>query len=273
MILHSVYTQWELELILNILESDQSNCLYLYADLLTYGLNEPNIKLWCKRHHKEVEIVVMQYHKSFQIWAKDILKNVDDLLKLIRTQRPNNISARDDIIRTLEKELPEYYSEYGVVLRYPEKESSNVEKTLSLYGNKIKKATIEDSKEIVDLIFTDAKLSAAYTRKSLYEELSERIKMGIGRSFIIRDNGRIVAHVATYAETNLFAVVGGFIVHQQYRGTDYAYYMEMYIEHILKNEGKSHVGMVLDKRLQKAFERKGCKVIAHYGNLSLKEKN
>lgn len=244
----------------------------MYADLLVYGLKNPNIKIWCKRRYKEIEIVVMQYHKSFQVYVKQNFIDVDDIVQLIKKQSPNSISARQDIIEALTSELPEYFPEYGVVIKYPEKESGNINEILSLCEVQIEEATIDDCMEIAKLIFTDSKLSAAYTIETLVEELQERIITGMGRSFVIRDKDKIVAHVATYAETDSFAIVGGFIVDYKYRDRDYAYYLEIYIEHILKIEGKSHVGMVIDKRLRRAFERKGCQVIGCYGNLSLENK-
>ncbi|MFQ8602042.1 MAG: LicD family protein [Anaerovoracaceae bacterium] len=267
--LHSVHTQSELERILKYLKKEQKNCLYLYADLSVYGLNNPNITLWCNSDKYGIHMVIMQYHGNFQIYANRSFDNIDDVVELINRQRPMRISARHEIIGELENRLPQYISEYGVIMENLKDDMEKITDIILSCDIQIGVASIEDCSEIANLLFKDPELSAAYTLESLTEELEERIRTGMGRSFIVRDEGKIIAHVATYAETESFAITSGFIVDPQHRDSDYAYYLDAYIDYVLKKEGKRHIGMVLDKRLQKAFKRKGHKTIAEYGNLSL----
>lgn len=267
-----VYDKKILDDILHYIKQDQLNCLYLYIDLIVYGLNNPNIHVWYDKDIKGIRMVVMQYHKSFQVYSSRAFEDVEDLLKLISMQKPYCISARQEIIKEIESKLPEYYAEYGVVVRHPDADIDKLKHVMNLNEVQIEKAKIEEAEEIAEFICSDDELGAPYTVESLTEELRERMRTGMGRSFIIRDNNKIVAHTATFAENEDYAIGGGLIVDKNYRDTDYFYYLDGYVKLLLKKEKKSLVGMILDKRLLRAYERKGCKVISHYGKLSLLDK-
>ena len=68
--------------------------------------------------------------------------------------------------------------------------------------------------------------------------VSVRPWRGTGRSCIIREDGRIVAHTAAYAETERYAVVSGTIVHPHYRDRGYYPVISSYIAAKLAEEGK-----------------------------------
>lgn len=270
--LKPVCMQKELEQILNYLKHDQKNCLYLYADLSIYGLNNSNIKVWYDKDKQGIRMVVMQYHESFQVYSNRSFEDVNGLIELIRKKSPHCISARREIIEIIEEKLPQYFSEYGVIMENPQINLKNDYNVNSMYRTKIREADIIDCEKITDLIFTSPEISAPYTKEVLLEELKERIQTGMGRSFIIENADEVVAHVATYAETESFVIVGGFVVHPDFRDSEYAYHLEKFIADIINREGKKHVGMITSRRLQRMFERKGSVSIAKYGKLSLKDK-
>lgn len=272
--LKQVRLKEQLDSILNYLRPDQSNCLYLYVDLYVYGLGNPNMQVWYDSDKQGIRMVVMQYHKSFQVYANRAFTNVNGLLPLIKKQQPHCISARSEIIEALEQKLPQYKVEYGVVMKHPDTPEEKLQRILANREDEVQimQATTDDVYEIAQLVCSDEELGAPYTVESLAAELRERIETGMGRSFIIRDGERIVAHTATYAEADDFAVAGGLIVHPDYRDTDYFHLLDTYSQHTLTVEQKSVYGMVLDRRLARAFERTGCTIAANYGKLSLIEK-
>lgn len=272
-LLNEIKDTENLKEILSYIERDKVKCIYLYIDLLVYGLKNPYLRVWYDTDDQGIRMVIMKYHKSFQVYSNRSFNETDNLLKLIDKETPYCISGRQEIIKAIENKLPQYNAEYGMVIQHPDPDEKKLRSIMALENTEIIQATVEDAKEIASLICSDDELGAPYTVDSLTEELSERMKTGMGRSFVIRDKGKIVAHTATFAESDEYAVGGGLVVDKEYRHTDYFYNLDNYVKLLLKKEGKSLLGMILDKRLQKVYERKGGKTVAHYGKLSLIEKN
>ena len=118
----------------------------------------------------------------------------------------------------------------------------------------------------------DKELGSVYTVSSLTSELKERINTGMGRSYIIRADGKIVAHNATYAESDKFVIVSGLMVHPDYRDTDYAYWIDLKSSLEFQNEGKSRFFFALNNKIIRWHKRLGTQIVAEYGKLSLKDK-
>lgn len=269
-LMEKVTDQEKLHQIMEYLKSDQANCLYLLIDLSVYGLANPNIKVWCDQDEQGIRMVVMQYHESFQIYSNRSFDQIDGLLMLIAQQCPNCISARQEIIKALEPELSQYRSEYGFVLKHRVLDEKKAQHILADCNTSIMQATPNDALEIAQLLCTDEEFNKTYTVSSLAAELSERMETGMGRSFIIRDKEKLVAHVATYAELDTLAIGSGLIVSPEYRDTEYFYLLNLFIEFTVGKEGKSLYGMVLNinPRLLKTFKRTGCEIVACYGKMT-----
>ena len=273
-VLQKVALKEQLDEILEYLRPDQEKCLYLFADLYVYGLRNPNMQVWYDSDEQGLRMIVMQYHKSFQVYTNRAFDDVSGLLSLIEREQPHCISARREIIAALEQKLPQYKPEYGVVVRHPEISEAKFRRIMDNNSTaKIMEASVEDAYEIAQLVCSDEELGTPYTVDSLANELRERIETGMGRSFVIKDHDRIVAHTATYAEADTFAVRGGLIVSSEYRDTELFHLLDMYSHFILTVEKKSVYGMLLDERLLKAYKRQGCEVVSHYGRLSLVDKS
>ena len=55
--------------ILEYLGRDIPNCLYLYLDVYTYGVTDPNITVWFSEAGGKISLVIMKYYDSFQIYS------------------------------------------------------------------------------------------------------------------------------------------------------------------------------------------------------------
>lgn len=267
-----VATEDTLKRILEYLEPDVVNCLYLYIDLSIYGLKNPNINVWYQEDEEGIYMVVMQYHQSFQVYASRNYDCIDGILRLVEKRNPYAISGRSEIIHALSGKLDQYKAEFGVVTKHRFSDTEKLERILDQCDVQIEQATTKDAREIAELICSDPELGAPYTVDSLSKELVERMETGMGRSLIIRKNGKIVGHTATFAEYGSIAMGSGLIIAPAFRDTMYFNWLDSYMELTLKKEGKNIYGMVLDPRLLKAYKRSGSDVVAEYGKLSLIKK-
>ena len=259
-------TREDLPRVLDYLRKDLPRCLYLYADLWVYGLDNPHMAAWLQEDGAGLGKVAMEYHGSFQLYGDRDFEETGELLELIRRRQPPGISARREIIEALAPRLPDYTAEYGVVLRRDRDYASQPGEGEA----EIRQAGEEDVPEIAALICADPEMGEQYTPEGLAEQLRERMRTGMGRSFVIRRDGRIAAHVATFAECPEFLISSGLVVHPDYRDSLYFYWLDHWVARLAAREGKDQYGMVTDPRLLRAFRRDRRQVAAEYGKLSRK---
>lgn len=261
-------------LILDYLSKEEEKCLYMYVDIEKYGLDKPFLTVWYDEDDLGIRIVVMKYHTSFQIYSSRDFDDVDGIIALVNAEKPYGISARKEIIQALEKKLSdEYRSEYGTISKHYD---ANTEGLNYVFQNRsqedstetLELATVDDVRDIAELLFLDEHMKSIYTIDSLINELKERIETKMGRSYVIRKNGKIVAHDATYAECSRFAIESGLMVHPDYRNTDYAYWLVLK----LSIDFPKRYFFTVNKKVMRLHKRMHCTLVGEYGKLSLIEK-
>jgi hypothetical protein len=216
MIIQSTTTA-ELKEILDYLKKDIQNCLYIYIDLVQYGITNPNMKVWTSREEGTIDLVVMKYHNGFQIYSKETDRDVNDILELVKEYNPERISGNEAIIKQLEPLCKNNYKgSYGVVFHRTKEQ---------LYGWPTEKqcafANVSDIPEIADLLLAEKEFGDYYTKDELVKQLEDRYHTKMGRSMVIRESGKIVGHMATFAETHDIAIVSGTVMDKNYRNTDH----------------------------------------------------
>lgn len=218
--------------ILDYLKSELQDCIYLYIDIMNYGVQGENMKVWLEEEQGEILFVAMKYYDSFQLYGPRDGWSIEALCSLLEENPVAMISARRDILERLESHLKDYKATYGTVFvvdKYRElKDAAG-----------ILRATEADAEEIAKLICSDEEIGGHYTVEGLTAQLAERIRTGTGRSYIIRENGVLMAHTATYAEAEGVAVVGGTIIRPEARNTSYFMLITSYMQQQLAKENKT----------------------------------
>lgn len=257
--------------ILNYLHKDVVHCLYMYADIAKYGVEGENISVYCDYDDIGIRMVVMKYHNNFQVYSSRGFDEIEGLVGLVQKYKPTGISGRKEIIANLAAYFKgKYRTEYGLIFQGKEIDKTKIAKLLEDCPFAITLAKESEAEEIAQLICLDEELSSVYTEESLAEELRERILSGMGRSYIIRQDGKIVAHNATYAEADDFVVISGLMVHPDYRNTDYAYWMDLKSSFEFQQENKKRYFFALDKKLIKLYKHMKSPLVGEYGKMSFK---
>jgi len=247
--------------ILDYLGKDVPNCLYLYLDIYTYGVDDPNITVWFAEEDGEVSLVIMKYYDSFQIYSDREDCDIEAIAQKIEEFDIGRAFARKDIIDKLQERFNNrYIVEYGKILE--------LNKYRIMKGmERVEIATEEDIPEIVDLILTDEENSASYNSEELAEQMLDRMRTGMGNSYIVREDGRIVAHLSIAAQTDKFRVAALTIVHPDYRNTLYGTMVDSYLINVLGKDGKRNFAFMMDECRIKMFLLMGNKLAAEYGKL------
>jgi hypothetical protein len=248
--------------ILDYLRQNMQDCLYIYADIFAYGLDNPNMKVWVEESDDNLTAVVMKYYESLQIYSDSNGFNEEKLVPIIKKYSDSTVfttrTIADNLLRIFHGK---FIVEYGSVLeskRFPEVRNRKL----------IFAATEEDIPEIVELLTQDPLWDMS--RDILSAQLLERMRTGMGRSFIIRDeDGHIVCHVATFAEAPGMAVAGGLYCVPEFRDMSYTASLHSFLTDLLINKEKRRVFMrMVDPLLIKAFVGMRNPVVGEYARLA-----
>ncbi len=187
-------------------------CFYLYMDLLECGAQGPDVGLWISGDGEEIEGVAYRYFDTLHLYSRDKFP-WRDALGLIDELRPKCVTGSQ---ATIDKLLGKTKDTYAYEL-------SHIITTSRLMDGRsdlaVRQAGMADVPEIAALMMKEPIYNSVYTYESLCQQLTDRLKTGFGRLFVMRDEtGRLVATNATSAETEELAVISGLVTDTELRG-------------------------------------------------------
>lgn len=232
------------ERLLQYLKENVQDCLYLYIDIMNYGIATDNMTVWLKEQDGQIVLVAMKYYDSYQIYSHKRDGELEELCCLLRENPVSMISGRKDIMERLAGNLPGYKASYGIVFRiYPRSESYESPYHLLC-------ATIKDAVDIAKLLCSYEGFGEHYTVEGLAEQLTERIRTETGHSYIARnEQNEIIAHVGTFAEAEDIAVVSGAVVAPSYRKTDVYEHINKYMYDKMAQKNKNIYAFAIEKKM------------------------
>jgi N-acetylglutamate synthase-like GNAT family acetyltransferase len=243
-------------------EKDLKNCLYSYIDLKKYGIDNKDLKIYYYKENNEMVAVATKYYNGLQLFSCHSSFPVQVTVNLIRELNPTIISAATDIIDSLSQTFSKDYEvEKGFVTSLSKTNPANA-------GVQVKRAVIEDLEEIARLICSDESLGGHYSVNQLKEQLLTRMKENFGRNYIVRQDGQIVCHSATYAELDNLAVISGVITHPDYRGKGLAKAAVTKLCDDLLSEGKQPHLFYYTKDSERLYNKIGFDSPSNWGKLA-----
>lgn len=238
--LAKVSSEEDISKIVNYIGNNYKSTPYLYANVIKYGLGTDNVFTWLDiDDQNRISGVYLIYYDCIHFYTNDINDYpVEKLLDFIKSHNHKVIMLQGGIGDRIDNELiNEYYTERNHVIDM-DKVGLTEREYLSTIG------TREDISQIVDLLLADPEYENVYERKVLTDQMFERYDNGFSRYFVVKMDKKVVATCSTYGEVPGFALVGGVIVHPNYRRRGLAGDVENYACHILSKENISRVGFV-----------------------------
>lgn len=245
--------------IIDYLKQDIPNCIYLYIDLCKYGLFDHNVRFFMSEDANGINLVAMEYFNSLQLFSLSENWNMGAISELICRKKYAVVNARCSMTQRLLPLCTGYEVHNGAVFEC----NSHLR---NMNDGIIERPREQDYCEIATLLCSDATF-AHYNKDNLEQQLRERAAMNMGRSLVIRDDGKIVAHIATFAEYDGIAVTSGLIVEKSYRKLSYGPLLESALFNELQ-EGKYTIyTFVTEPHRVKWLKALGCRQIADYGKM------
>ena len=251
--------------VLDILKKSYFKNPYLYIDAVSFGFSGENIETYLFYENDEIAVVIYRYYNSLQICALIEEVSVFEIVEFIKNGNFDMISGNAYIIKSLEVGLKEFYTaHFGSIMMF------NKRKGLEQTGNQIM-AEPKDCAEIARLICTDQAIGGHYSPDVLQKQLEERMLHFGCKNAIIKEHGKIVAHAATYADCNEFAIIGGVITDLQCRGKGYGGSVVAFLTKQLLIEDKSPLLYCYESKTVKWYEKNGWEICAQCGKLEGKK--
>jgi len=189
---------------------DYKNCLYAFADLKEYSLNESFINLWLDLdENNSIRGFIFNYHTGVHLYSHDMRLDINEAVELIKKINPTMINANKNIIEALVPYFEEYKHQYGYILKQQKRQFE--------MSNRVEMATPSDFHEMAEMLSADYGIGASYTTEQLENQIRERYEDNYGRTLLLRIDGHIAAQVTTGAEVDEFAVIIYSIVGESFR--------------------------------------------------------
>lgn len=253
----------EYKRVARLIEADIEKCLYIHMNLINYEKENSSIITYVDNEILP-KIIIVEYHNSFQLYERETVSNeiTDDILELIKLRTPKMISGTLSFIKRIHKLLGNYEYRSGGIFyenQYRDIPDNGI----------VCEAEAKDAIEIAELISSNRGIGGHYDLQDLANQLKQRIISKTGRSYVIRENGCIVAHTATYAQTNKYAVISGTIIGLEFRKKNYYMILSNYIIRKLSEEGIRPYTFVINEKMYK-YHQKVHELSGTYARLTIK---
>ena len=248
--------------LVSYMQKDLANCIYMYIDIVTYGLDSDAIKVWVEKGEKGIALIAMEYFGSIQLYSLNHDYDFEGLQRFLIEEDPPRVNGDREIIDRLwpHYDHDKYKTEYGTIMKIDNYviRQDNVD---------IKTATLEDVEGIAELIMDEPELNVGFSKEELMDQTAERIEKGYGESFIIKEGEEIVAHNCINAECNEFLVGALTVVRPDRRNTLYGSILDAHISTVAKERGKDFYVFLKDPRRIKMFKAMKNIVVGEYGRI------
>ena len=250
--------------LLNYLEQDLKNCLYSYIDLRKFGIENPNLTVFFDES-EEIRCSALKYYEGLQLFDAAGKMDAEATAKLIRGLNSHIVSSTVDVVEKLYPLLEDTY----------EMEQGYVTEMLSMpvceISEEVRPAEISEYDEIAALICSDEGVGGHYEPQELKEQLLTRLEEGMGRNYVLKRDGEIIHHAATYAEIDNLAVISGVITREDWRGKGVGTLAVRKLCHDLLNEGKKPCLFYYTKQAEGFYKKIGFEEGTGWAKLVLRK--
>lgn len=184
---------------------------YFYSNLKRYGTQSEHVSVWVDMDHEELKGTYLLYYDCLHFFTREQDYPENNILEMLNAAKPKVIVVMDEIGARL---TPNLGNSYDIERNYIWDISVMAADRLH---PQIEAARLEDVEEIADLMMKDPEYYTVYDRETLFSQIRSRLLDGYGRTFVIRRDREIVTIYNIYGETDTMAILGGLLVHPQYR--------------------------------------------------------
>lgn len=250
------------EIFLDYIGEDYPKCLYLYLDAIKYGCSSDTTSTWMQTKDGEITAVVLAYHTALHVFSRNNDLDVTEICELVKEVKPTMVNAMAETIRKIEPVLSKlgFMSEFGHIGEWKGTPIVNSE-------IEVEEAVDSDIPQVATMLFEDEDIGASYTFDDLLNQMRERLKEGFVRSFVVRKEGKVIAHLGTGAEMDGLCTISYGITASECRGQGIASVIFSNVCNLMQKEGKRVFSIYYPENARKFHHKMGFVDICEYGKL------
>lgn len=199
------------ELLEYIIDNDLLISPYIPINLYYYqNVDNDNYKVEIIKNNERYDAIISIYYNDVQLWVSNYVV-ISELKLALLNKGFEIIYGPTELLNKIDNNIREPGHIY--VLK---------KKPNFIFDNSIticKKPNNEDYLEIAKLVSNDPELQSHSTIRETMERYKWRNENGMSRNyFCYNEKGKLIGHAGTHAESDRYGVIGGVVVHPDYRG-------------------------------------------------------
>jgi len=248
--------------IIDYIDIDYGKCLYLYVNLIKYGCESEYAEVWKVMDGSERNMVMLAYHSALHLYSRDLDFDEEEIANFIHEKNPSIICAYKPLIERLKPLLSAdgYESEYGHI-------GKKMRMLQTEEGMPVELAQERDIEQIAQLLYADDDIGASYSFEDLLGQIRERLSQGYVRSFVIRKDDKVIAHLGTGAEIDRLCTINYVITAPEYRGKGLSTSLFYHACQELESEGKEIYSVYYPENSRRLHHKMGFEDYCEFGKL------
>lgn len=247
--------------LIEYLTEEKAINLFILGDIENFGYDKEFQEIWAEFDDMdEIKAVLLRYFNSYVAYAKGEF-SVKDFAEILNNN-PNFeiLSGIDKVVETLAK-----------YINYKNKKSlyySELDNDLQLAKDFDRSNIIQANLTDVDSIFELRKQIIEFTTtKASKISFKQTLASGTGRTYMIKDNNKVICTVSTTAENSFSVMVVGVSTHPEYRMKGYASLCMTALCKDILDEGKTLCLFYDNPDAGKIYKRLGFRDIGKWSML------
>ena len=233
--------------------------LYPYSNYVKYGLNNDKFIVYSLGHN-----IFTSLEDTIQVCSDNLDdKECRELADFVKANKIRMVNGPSNSLKKICDELQYGVLKYGYLFQLGCFEVDN--------NIVIEHSSKEDEFQNIAKLVCDANSSntSYYGLQQFFNQIYSRYQDGYCRNIVVKDDDKIIGHVATYAENEKYGVIGGLAVDTQFRGQGIAKSLMSFLTKELSQENKRVYAFCYNETME-GFYRKHSVNEFQYSKILLK---
>ena len=194
-------------------------CLYLYLDLLKYGIESDLIKVYIQEDKGEIKSLLLSYYSCLHVFSRENEFEAKEIADFFCANHFMMLYCTLVTADRVYSAFPQSMKSRAIITKGWVSQIEKIDhepRGLAVPAEKL------DFEQIAKLIYEDEGIGRSYKLDELAKQLEERNREGYSRNLVIKRDDLVIAHACTNADFNGIAVVAELMVRKEFRRRGYA---------------------------------------------------